>query len=44
MIEKLQSCGGDARLTVYPEANHDSWTTTYENPEIYNWLLNHRKE
>lgn len=40
LVERLKSCGGDVKLTVYPEANHDSWTETYNNPEIYEWLLN----
>jgi len=26
-------------LTVYPDAGHDSWTETYNNPEFYDWLL-----
>jgi predicted peptidase len=29
----------ETRITIYPEANHDSWTQTFENEEIYNWLL-----
>lgn len=42
MLEKLKSCGGsDVKLTIYPEANHDSWTETYNNEELYNWLLEH---
>ena len=38
-------CGGepDVRLTVYPGVGHDSWTRTYENPELYEWLLSHRR-
>ena len=28
----------DVRLTVYPEAQHDSWSETYQNPELYEWL------
>ena len=27
------------KLTIYPEAKHDSWTQTYDNPEFYKWLL-----
>jgi len=35
----------DIKLTIYPEAKHDSWTQTYDNPELYVWLLSHvRKE
>jgi predicted peptidase len=39
LVEALEACGGDVRLTVYPEAAHDSWTETYDNPELYRWLL-----
>jgi predicted peptidase len=42
MIDALYAVGNDARLTVYPEANHDSWTATYENPRLYEWFLSHR--
>jgi predicted peptidase len=31
------------KLTVYPEAQHDAWTETYANPELYAWLLAHRR-
>ncbi|HQW29694.1 MAG TPA: prolyl oligopeptidase family serine peptidase [Verrucomicrobiales bacterium] len=42
LVKALQKSGNkDARLTVYPEAAHDSWTETYQNPELYNWLLSH---
>jgi predicted peptidase len=34
----------DVKLTVYPEALHDSWTATYDNPEIYEWLLAHKRQ
>lgn len=33
----------DVRLTVYPEAKHDSWTETYANPELYAWFLRHER-
>ena len=42
MVDALKRYGGDARLTIYPEAQHDSWTETYDNPELYTWLLSHR--
>jgi predicted peptidase len=41
MVDAVKRAGGDAKLTVYPEANHDSWTETYDNPELYEWLLSH---
>jgi dipeptidyl aminopeptidase/acylaminoacyl peptidase len=43
MVEAVKGRGGDAKLTVYPDAGHDSWTVTYDNPELYDWLLKHRK-
>jgi predicted peptidase len=30
------------KFTVYPEACHDSWTETYANPRLYEWLLKRR--
>jgi predicted peptidase len=33
----------DIKLTVYPEATHDSWTKTYGNTELYAWLLRHER-
>ncbi len=42
MVKALENCGAkEIKLTIYPEANHDSWTETYNNPELYNWLLSH---
>lgn len=43
MVNAVKSCGGDARLTVYPNSSHDCWTETYENNELYEWFLEHRK-
>ena len=37
------NAGGNVRLTVYADAGHDSWTPTYKNPEVYDWLLSHQK-
>jgi predicted peptidase len=38
LVETLKECGGNVRLTVYPDSGHDSWTETYNNPELYDWL------
>ena len=42
MVRALRNAGGDVRFTVYPDAGHDSWSETYANPEVYEWLLSHR--
>ncbi len=43
MVAAMKKNGGDAKLTVYPEAGHDSWTETYDNPELYEWLLKQKR-
>jgi predicted peptidase len=43
MVDALKRLNGTVKLTVYPEAGHDSWTQTYNNPELYQWFLAHRK-
>jgi predicted peptidase len=43
MVNAINAFGGSARLTIYPDATHDSWTATYDNPELYEWLLKHYK-
>jgi predicted peptidase len=42
--EKLKKVNPKTKLTLYPEADHDSWTKTFENNEIYDWLLSHHLE
>ena len=43
MVDALRACGGNVRLTVYPDVGHDSWTQTYTNPQLYIWLLEHSR-
>jgi len=45
MIDELKRVGiGGAKLTVYPNAEHDAWSQTYSNPELYRWLLEHKRD
>jgi len=39
MVDELKECGGNVNFTIYPEAGHDAWTETYNNQELYDWLL-----
>jgi predicted peptidase len=39
MTAALKTAGGDAELKVYPDLPHDCWTVTYENPDVWKWLL-----
>ena len=43
MAQRLRRCDGDVRLTLYPDAGHDSWTATYADPALYDWLLAQRR-
>ncbi|MBI3874988.1 MAG: prolyl oligopeptidase family serine peptidase [Verrucomicrobia bacterium] len=45
MVAALKKAGvKDIQLTVYPEAQHDSWTETYSNPKLYEWFLAHERK
>ena len=41
MDAALQAAGaGDARLTIFPDANHNSWDPAYsQTPELWTWLF-----
>jgi predicted peptidase len=39
MVAAIKAAGGNVKYTEYPEGKHDCWTETYNNPEIYTWLL-----
>jgi predicted esterase len=43
MVDALKAAGSNVKFTVYPEADHDSWSATYSNPEFYAWLLAQRR-
>ncbi len=34
----------EIKYTLYPEATHNSWTETYNNPELYDWFLTHERK
>lgn len=44
MIKAMQKAGGDPKFTFYPLADHDSWTESYANPELYEWLLEQKRQ
>ncbi|EEF57543.1 prolyl oligopeptidase family serine peptidase [Pedosphaera parvula] len=44
MVKILKKAGcKDVELTIYPEATHNSWTATYDNPKLYEWFLEHKR-
>jgi len=44
MVDALKRQQGNVKFTIYPEAGHDSWTETYTNPALYEWLLEQRRK
>jgi predicted peptidase len=43
MVDALKRIGGNVKFTVYPDAGHDSWSETYANPQLYEWLLQQKR-
>ncbi|PLR77457.1 phospholipase [Bacillus sp. V3-13] len=43
MVAALKEAGGNVKFTVYPDAKHDSWTETYNNPQFFEWMLSQSK-
>jgi predicted peptidase len=38
----LQALGAEAKLTIYPNTQHDSWTKAFAEDGLYEWLLSKR--
>ena len=43
LVDALKECGGSVRFTIYPGVGHNSWSATYDNPELYTWFLSHTR-
>ncbi|MEE2778537.1 MAG: prolyl oligopeptidase family serine peptidase [Acidobacteriota bacterium] len=44
VVEAIQRRGGKSiKLTTYPGVNHDSWTQTYDNEEVWEWLFSKQR-
>ncbi len=39
MVEAINRCGGNAKLTLYRGVSHNAWDPTFQNPEVWQWLL-----
>ena len=42
LVDALKSAGGNVRFTVYEGVGHDSWTQTYNDQKVYDWMLEQR--
>jgi predicted peptidase len=44
MVKALKEAGAkNVQLTMYPDAGHDSWSATYNNPEVWEWLFKQKR-
>lgn len=43
MARVINSKGGNAKLSLYPEDNHNSWDTAFAEPYLLPWLFSHKK-
>ncbi|MBI9015835.1 MAG: prolyl oligopeptidase family serine peptidase [Phycisphaerae bacterium] len=44
LVAVAKKHNSDVKMTIYPELNHDSWTVTYDNPELYEWFLKFKRD
>jgi predicted peptidase len=43
MIAAIRRAGGEPKYTEYKGVGHDSWTQTYRNDEVLDWLFEQKK-
>ncbi len=39
IVRSINALGGQAKLTVYPDADHNAWDKAYTTKELYKWLF-----
>jgi predicted peptidase len=44
MVDALHKAGAKPGYTEYPGVGHDSWTWTYHNPDVLDWLFAQKKD
>ncbi|MFZ1289584.1 MAG: discoidin domain-containing protein [Melioribacteraceae bacterium] len=44
IVDELKLYNSDVKFTLYSEANHNSWDETYNNRELYSWLLKQKRQ
>lgn len=44
MVDRVNETGGNARLTKFPDVEHNAWDYVYGNEELYKWLLSHENK
>ena len=43
MAAALENDGAEVMLTLYPEANHNSWDAAFKEPDFFSWIFSHKR-
>ncbi len=44
MAREINSAGGNAKLSLYPDATHNSWDPAFAEPFLLQWLFGHSQK
>ncbi len=44
IFKKLKPCSTNLELTIFDDANHDSWSRVYDDKKIYEWMFQQIKK
>lgn len=44
IVEALAEISSNVKTSIYPGRGHDCWHETYNDPILYEWFLQHRRE
>ena len=43
MVEAIKAAGGNPKLTIYPNDDHNSWNDAFAEPDLIPWLFSHKR-
>jgi predicted peptidase len=43
-VDSIKAACANVKFTIYPGAGHNSWSKTYANSKLYEWLLSHKRK
>lgn len=44
MVKAINEAGGDAKITLYWDANHNSWDPAFAEPDFLKWMFSQRRK
>lgn len=44
MVRKINLNGGDARITLFPHADHNAWDPTFSMDAMWDWMFSQKKK